>query len=305
MSSTVARVSTPGSLRYLQQIGQFQMLSAQDEFDLARRWRDRQDEAALNKIITSHLRLVARTAANFRGYGMSISELIGEGNVGLTQAAKRFDPDRGFRFSTYAVWWIRAAIHEYILHNWSSVRMGTTSAQKKLFFNLRRIKGRMQAIEEGDLEPEKVAEIARMLGVPEQDVISMNRRLAAQDRSLNAPVGRETQEEWQDFLVDETESHEDTIAYHDELTRRKAWLPGALLTLDDRERYILVEHRMRDDARTLEELAEHYGISRERVRQIETRALRKLRDAMNRAEACSALMRMSSARNCWIAQTDA
>jgi RNA polymerase sigma-32 factor len=235
---------------------------------------------AAHKLVTSHLRLVAKIAMGYRGYGLPVGELISEGNVGMMQAVKRFDPDRGFRLATYAMWWIRAAIQEYILHSWSLVKMGTTAAQKKLFFNLRRLKGQMQAIEDGDLRPEHVAKIATTLGVPEQDVVSMNRRLAAPDHSLNAPVRADSEGEWQDWLVDEGESQETELAEREELTGRKALLGGALNTLNDRERHILIERRLKDNPTTLEELSQQYNISRERVRQIEVRAFEKLQKSM-------------------------
>ena len=247
---------------------------------LAKRWREHADDKAAHKLVTSHLRLVAKIAMGYRGYGLPLSELISEGNVGMMQAVKRFDPDRGFRLATYAMWWIRAAIQEYILHSWSLVKMGTTAAQKKLFFNLRRLKGQMAAIDEGDLQPEQVAKIAHMLDVPEQDVISMNRRLAAPDHSLNAPVRSDSEGEWQDWLVDETESPEVAIAENEELSGRKALLANALKTLNERERHILIERRLKDNPTTLEELSQQYNISRERVRQIEVRAFEKLQKAM-------------------------
>ena len=209
MASAVINVAPEGNLsRYLQEIRKFPMLSPEEELALSNRWRDHEDMEAAHKLVTSHLRLVAKIAMGYRGYGLPVGELISEGNVGMMQAVKRFDPDRGFRLATYAMWWIRAAIQEYILHSWSLVKMGTTAAQKKLFFNLRRLKGQMQAIDDGDLQPEQVAKIARMLDVPEQDVVSMNRRLAAPDHSLNAPVRQDSEGEWQDWLVDETESQE-------------------------------------------------------------------------------------------------
>jgi RNA polymerase sigma-32 factor len=223
---------------------------------------------------------VAKIAMGYRGYGLPVGELISEGNVGMMQAVKRFDPDRGFRLATYAMWWIRAAIQEYILHSWSLVKMGTTAAQKKLFFNLRRLKGQMQAIEDGDLQPEQVAKIARMLDVPEQDVVSMNRRLAAPDNSLNAPVRADSEGEWQDWLVDDGESQESVLADQQEMSGRKALLNGALKTLNERERHILIERRLKDNPTTLEDLSQQYNISRERVRQIEVRAFEKLQKAM-------------------------
>jgi RNA polymerase sigma-32 factor len=256
------------------------MLSAEEELALAHRWRDQEDTEAAHKLVTSHLRLVAKIAMGYRGYGLPIGELISEGNVGMMQAVKRFDPDRGFRLATYAMWWIRAAIQEYILHSWSLVKMGTTAAQKKLFFNLRRLKGQMQAIDDGDLQPEQVAKIAHALDVPEQDVINMNRRLTAPDHSLNAPLRSDSEGEWQDWLVDDSESQETVIGEQEEVSGRKALLGSALKTLNDRERHILIERRLQDNPTTLEDLSQQYNISRERVRQIEVRAFEKLQKAM-------------------------
>ena len=269
-----------GLSRYLTEIRKFPLLSPEDEYMFAKRWKEHEDPEAARRMVTSHLRLVAKIAMGYRGYGLPISEIVSEGNVGLMQAVKRFDPDRGFRLATYAMWWIRAAIQEYILHSWSLVKMGTTAAQKKLFFNLRRLKGQMQAIDDGDLQPEQVAKIARMLDVPEQDVVSMNRRLAAPDHSLNATVRQDSEGEWQDWLVDETESQETTYADREELSGRKALLSSALKTLNERERHILIERRLKDNPTTLEELSQHYGISRERVRQIEVRAFEKVQKAV-------------------------
>ena len=281
MAASVINVAPEGNLsRYLQDIRKFPMLAPEEELNLSRRWRDSEDSEAAHKLVTSHLRLVAKIAMGYRGYGLPLGELISEGNVGMMQAVKRFDPDRGFRLATYAMWWIRAAIQEYILHSWSLVKMGTTAAQKKLFFNLRRLKGQMQAIEDGDLRPEHVGRIAKALDVPEQDVINMNRRLAAPDHSLNAPVRADSEGEWQDWLVDEGESQEQILAQHEELTGRRALLGGALRTLNDRERHILIERRLKENPTTLEELSQQYGISRERVRQIEVRAFEKLQKAM-------------------------
>ncbi len=281
MAASVINIAPEGNLtRYLQEIRKFPMLAPDEELALSRQWRDSEDTAAAHKLVTSHLRLVAKIAMGYRGYGLPLGELISEGNVGMMQAVKRFDPDRGFRLATYAMWWIRAAIQEYILHSWSLVKMGTTAAQKKLFFNLRRLKGQMQAIEEGDLRPEHVGKIAKALDVPEQDVINMNRRLAAPDHSLNAPVRADSEGEWQDWLVDEGESQETVLAQHEEITGRRALLGNALRTLNDRERHILIERRLKDNPTTLEELSQHYGISRERVRQIEVRAFEKLQKAM-------------------------
>jgi RNA polymerase sigma-32 factor len=256
------------------------MLAPEEELALSKAWRDSGDTEAAHKLVTSHLRLVAKIAMGYRGYGLPVGELISEGNVGMMQAVKRFDPDRGFRLATYAMWWIRAAIQEYILHSWSLVKMGTTAAQKKLFFNLRRLKGQMQAIDDGDLQPEQVAKIAKVLAVPEQDVINMNRRLAAPDHSLNAPVRQDSEGEWQDWLVDEGESQETELAEREEMSGRKALLNGALKTLNERERHILIERRLKDEPTTLEDLSQQYGISRERVRQIEVRAFEKLQRSM-------------------------
>jgi RNA polymerase sigma-32 factor len=266
--------------RYVQEIRKFPMLNKDEELQLSHAWRDHGDSEAAHKLVTSHLHLVAKIAMGYRGYGLPVSELISEGNLGMMQAVKRFDPDRGFRLATYAMWWIRAAIQEYILHSWSLVKMGTTAAQKKLFFNLRRLKGQMQAIEEGDLKPEQVTKVADVLGVPEADVVSMNRRLAAPDHSLNAPVRMDSEGEWQDWLVDEGESQETKLAEHEEFSGRKALLASALKTLNDRERHILIEHRLKEVPTTLEELSQHYNISRERVRQIEVRAFDKLQKSM-------------------------
>jgi RNA polymerase sigma-32 factor len=280
MAQAVQQIWTGNLSRYLQEIRKFPMLSSEEEVSLSKRWRDHEELEAAHKLVTSHLRLVAKIAMGYRGYGLPVGELISEGNVGMMQAVKRFDPDRGFRLATYAMWWIRAAIQEYILHSWSLVKMGTTAAQKKLFFNLRRLKGQMQAIDDGDLQPEQVAKIARTLDVPEQDVVSMNRRLAAPDHSLNAPIRQDSEGEWQDWLVDESESQETSIADHEELSGRKALLSTALQTLNERERHILSERRLKDNPATLEDLSLHYGVSRERVRQIEVRALGKLQKAM-------------------------
>ena len=280
--ASVVNVAPEGNLtRYLQEIRKFPMLTPEEELDLSRRWRDSEDSEAAHKLVTSHLRLVAKIAMGYRGYGLPVGELISEGNVGMMQAVKRFDPDRGFRLATYAMWWIRAAIQEYILHSWSLVKIGTTAAQKKLFFNLRRLKGQMQAIDDGDLQPEQVAKIAHVLAVPEQDVVSMNRRLAAPDNSLNAPVRADSEGEWQDWLVDDAESQETVLADNEELTGRRALLTGALKGLNDRERHILIERRLKDNPTTLEDLSQQYNISRERVRQIEVRAFEKLQKSMH------------------------
>ena len=281
MVSAVVNMAPEGNLsRYLQEIRKFPMLAPEEEDRLSRAWRDQGDHKAAHKLVTSHLRLVAKIAMGYRGYGLPVGELISEGNVGMMQAVKRFDPDRGFRLATYAMWWIRAAIQEYILHSWSLVKMGTTASQKKLFFNLRRLKGQMQAIEDGDLQPEQVAKISRVLQVPEQDVVSMNRRLAAPDHSLNAPIRMDGEGEWQDWLIDDGETQEEELADREELSGRKTLLATALKTLNDRERHILIERRLKDNATTLEDLSRHYNISRERVRQIEVRAFEKLQKSM-------------------------
>jgi RNA polymerase sigma-32 factor len=268
---------------YLQDIRKFPMLEQDEEYMLAKTWRERGDVDAAHKLVTSHLRLVAKIAMGYRGYGLPVSELISEGNVGMMQAVKRFDPERGFRLATYAMWWIRASIQEYILHSWSLVKMGTTASQKKLFFNLRKLKGQIKAVEEGDLDPEHVTEIAEKLGVPEQDVVSMNRRLAAPDHSLNAPVRIDGDGEWQDWLEDDGQNQEQLLAESEELHKRRELLTKAMENLNDRERYILTERRLKEDPTTLEELSQEYGISRERVRQIEVRAFEKLQKAIRNA----------------------
>ena len=270
---------------YLREIRTFPMLEADREIELAKRMRDAGDINAAHELVTSHLRLVARIAMGYKGYGLPLAELISQGNVGLMQAVKRFDPDRGFRLSTYAMWWIRASIQEYILHSWSLVKLGTTAAQKKLFFNLRKLKRRLQVFEEGDLSPETVREIARDLDVPEQDVTSMNRRLTGTDHSLNAPLQAGGDGQWQDFLVDESENQEAVLGEREELETRRDLLSGALETLGSRERRILVERRLTEDPKTLEDLSKEYGISRERVRQIEVRAFEKLQKAVLNAQA--------------------
>ncbi len=278
--------------QYLNDVSRFPMLSLEEERALACRWRDQQDVDAVHKLVTSHLRLVAKIAIGYRGYGLPIGELISEGNVGMLQAVKRFDPDRGFRLSTYAMWWIRAAIQQYIMHNWSLVKIGTTTAQKKLFFNLRRLKNQMQALDDGDLRPEQVEVIARRLDIPEQDVISMNRRIAAPDHSLNATIHQEGDGEWQDLLTDEAESQETLVAARQELTGRKALLAGALKLLNQRERHIIVERWLKDAPTTLGALAQHYGISPERIRQIEMQGLGKLRKSMKARQAHAAFASM-------------
>lgn len=281
MATVIAGTASDINLtRYMQEIRRYPMLSQQEEERLAYAWRDQGDQNAAHKLVQSHLRLVAKIALGYRGYGLPVSDLISEGNMGMMQAVRRFDPERGFRLSTYAMWWIRAAIQEYVLHSWSLVKMGTTASQKKLFFNLRRLKGQLQAIDDGDLHPEQVSAIATALGVSEQDVVQMNRRLSSPDNSLNAPIKMDGEGEWQDWLVDETESPENELAEREEFSERKSLLANALKTLSERERYILSQRRLRDDPTTLEDLSQHYRISRERVRQIEVRAFEKLQQSM-------------------------
>lgn len=281
--ASVIDVGPEGNLsRYLQEIRKYPLLTPEEELTLSRKWREKGDVKAAHRLVTSHLRLVAKIAMGYRGYGLPINELISEGNVGMMQAVRRFDPEKGFRLATYAMWWIRAAIQEYILHSWSLVKMGTTAAQKKLFFNLRRLKGQMQAIEDGDLKPEQVNKIATTLGVSEQDVVDMNRRMAAPDHSLNAPLKADQENEWQDRLVDDHVNQEEVYAENEEMSGRKALLATALEALNDRERRIFTERRLKDDPATLEELAHDYSISRERVRQIEVRAFEKVQEAMKK-----------------------
>ena len=268
--------SDSGLSRYLSEIRKFPMLEPNEEFMLAKRWREHEDPEAAHRMVTSHLRLVAKIAMGYRGYGLPLSEIISEGNVGLMQAVKRFDPDRGFRLATYAMWWIRAAIQEYILHSWSLVKIGTTAAQKKLFFNLRKVKGQLKAIEEGDLAPETVKEIANRLDVTEGDVVDMNRRLSSHDHSLNAPLRVDGEGEWQDWLVDDTESQEERLADDQEFGRRQKLLERAMAVLNPRERRILNERRLKEEPATLDDLSKEFGISRERVRQIEVRAFEKI-----------------------------
>ncbi|MGB5948086.1 MAG: RNA polymerase sigma factor RpoH [Parvibaculum sp.] len=285
MSKLMPAPSPEASLsRYLQEIRKFPMLEPQEEYMLAKRWREHEDAEAAHKMVTSHLRLVAKIAMGYRGYGLPIGEVISEGNVGLMQAVKRFDPEKGFRLATYAMWWIRASIQEYILRSWSLVKMGTTAAQKKLFFNLRKVKGQIQAIEDGDLHPDQVTQIADRLGVTEAEVISMNRRLSGPDNSLNAPLRQDSEGgEWQDWLVDETADQETALGERQELSVRQEMLAEAMQTLNEREMHILTERRLKDEPATLEDLSQEYGISRERVRQIEVRAFEKLQKAMRAA----------------------
>jgi RNA polymerase sigma-32 factor len=269
-----------GLSRYLEEIRRFPMLEPQEEYMLAKSWREHGDREAAHRLVTSHLRLVAKIAMGYRGYGLPISEVISEGNVGLMQAVKRFEPEKGFRFATYAMWWIKAAIQEYILRSWSLVKMGTTANQKKLFFNLRKAKSRISALEEGDMRPDQVATIARRLGVGEQDVVDMNRRLGG-DVSLNAPIRNDGDTgEWQDWLVDDRDNQETTLTASEELDNRRQALSDALSVLNDRERRIFQARRLVDEPITLEELADEFGVSRERVRQIEVRAFEKVQKAV-------------------------
>ena len=272
-----------GLSRYLTEIRKFPMLTKDEEFMLAKRWSEHEDPEAAHRLVTSHLRLVAKIAMGYRGYGLPIGEVISEGNVGLMQAVKKFDPDKGFRLATYAMWWIRASIQEYILRSWSLVKMGTTAAQKKLFFNLRKAKSQISAFEEGDLRPEHVSKIATDLGVSEEEVVNMNRRLTG-DASLNSPLRSDSESEWQDWLTDDTQvSQETKLADTEEHSLRMGLLQEAMEELTDREKHILTERRLKDDPVTLEELAGQYGVSRERVRQIEVRAFEKLQKAMRAA----------------------
>lgn len=274
-----------GLNRYLQEIRKFPLLEPEEEYMLAKAWVDHQDAEAAHRLVTSHLRLAAKIAMGYRGYGLPQAEVISEANVGLMQAVKRFDPEKGFRLATYAMWWIRASIQEYILRSWSLVKMGTTSAQKKLFFNLRKAKAKLGALEEGDLRPENVRQIANDLNVTEQEVIEMNRRMSGGDASLNATVGSsegDSTAQWQDWLEDETANQAADYAEADELDTRRSMLTAAMDVLNERERDILTERRLRDDPVTLEALSERYGVSRERIRQIEVRAFEKLQDRMRR-----------------------
>jgi len=281
--SALPSVSSEGGLgRYLQEIRQFPMLQPDEEFMLAKRWKEHGDREAAHKLVTSHLRLVAKIAMGYRGYGLPISEVVSEGNVGLMQAVKRFEPDKGFRLATYAMWWIKASIQEFILRSWSLVKMGTTASQKKLFFNLRKVKGQIQALEEGDLHPDHVKEIARRLGVPEEDVVSMNRRLSG-DASLNAPVRAESEGEWQDWLVDDTDTQEDVLVENEEKRMRLNLLGEAMEKLTDRERRVFEARRMQEEPATLEDLSQEFGVSRERIRQIEVRAFEKVQKAVKNA----------------------
>ncbi len=286
VSTAIALSPEQGLSRYLSEIRKFPLLEKNEEFMLAKRWAEHKDPEAAEKLVTSHLRLVAKIAMGYRGYGLPMGEVISEGNVGLMQAVKKFDPDKGFRLATYAMWWIRAAIQEYILHSWSLVKMGTTAAQKKLFFNLRRLKGEIQALEDGDLRPENLQEISKRLGVTEEEVTSMNRRMSAGgDASLNAPIGGMDggEAEWQDWIADETPGQAEKMAESDEFQARMELLETAMESLNERERHIITERRLKDEPTTLEDLSAEYNVSRERIRQIEVRAFEKLQKAMREA----------------------
>jgi RNA polymerase sigma-32 factor len=285
VSTAIALSPEQGLSRYLSEIRKYPLLEKNQEFMLAKRWAEHKDPDAAEQLVTSHLRLVAKIAMGYRGYGLPMGEVISEGNVGLMQAVKKFDPDKGFRLATYAMWWIRAAIQEYILRSWSLVKLGTTAAQKKLFFNLRRLKGEIQALEDGDLRPENVQEISKRLGVTEEEVTSMNRRMSAGgDASLNAPIGgMEGEAEWQDWIADEGPGQAEKLAETDEFQARMELLETAMESLNERERHIITERRLKDEPTTLEDLSAQYNVSRERIRQIEVRAFEKLQKAMRDA----------------------
>jgi RNA polymerase sigma-32 factor len=280
--TSIALSPEQGLSRYLTEIRKFPMLEKQQEFMLAKSWQQNEDTDAAEQMVTSHLRLVAKIAMGYRGYGLPMAEVISEGNVGLMQAVKKFDPDKGFRLATYAMWWIRAAIQEYILRSWSLVKLGTTAAQKKLFFNLRRIKGEINALDSGDLNPDQVRTIAERLNVSEKEVRSMNGRMSGSDASLNAPMGQEGDMEWQDWLTDEEPGQADNYANRQEFDSRMELLQGAMADLSEREQHILQERRLTDEPKTLEQLSEVYNVSRERIRQIEVRAFEKIQKAMKR-----------------------
>ena len=280
---TMSLLSPDNNLgRYLDQIKKFPMLAAEDEYNLAKDWLDKNNTKSAHKLVTSHLRLVAKIAMGYRGYGLPVADLIAEGNIGMMHAVKKFDPEKGFRLATYAMWWIKAAIQEFVLRSWSQVKIGTTANQKKLFFNLRKIKSKINALEDGDLSPKQVNHIAKTLDVPEDDVISMNRRMLGGDHSLNAQMNRNDGEEteWQDLLTDERENQETLFAKHEEKTIKNKLMVDALNLLKSREKDIIIKRRLTDEPKTLEELSQEYKVSRERVRQIETRAFEKLQEAM-------------------------
>jgi RNA polymerase sigma-32 factor len=282
LPATIPALGPDASLnRYLSEIRKFPLLAPEEEYMLAKRWQEHEDPAAATRLVTSHLRLVAKIAMGYRGYGLPVSELISEGNIGLMQGVKKFEPDRGFRLATYAMWWIKASIQEYILRSWSLVKIGTTAAQKKLFFNLRRMKGKLAAIEDGDMHPDDVKKIATDLGVTETEVISMNRRMAkGGDTSLNAPLREDGEGEWQDWLADDGPTQDVQVAEKQEADIRHSLLGEAMSALNDREKHILTQRRLVEEPQTLEDLSQEYGISRERVRQIEVRAFEKLQKRM-------------------------
>ena len=279
--TSLPAISSEGSLsHYLQQIKKFPMLTEKQEINLANKWRDEGDTSAAHKLVTSHLRLVAKIAMGYRGYGLPVTELISEGNIGLMQAVKKYDPDKGFRLATYAMWWIRAAIQEYVLKSWSLVKIGTTAAQKKLFFNLKKLKNQLSDYSDGNLKPHQVKEIADRLNVSEKEVSEMEGRMSGNDYSLNAVVSAEGEEEWQDWLVDEDADHEIKIAENEEISKRKELLSKAINILNDREKNIIKDRKLSEDPKTLDELSKEYKISRERIRQIEERAFQKLQMEM-------------------------
>ena len=283
LPAVLGNLTPDGNLsRYLEEIKRFPMLSAEEEYTLAKDWQDNENLDAAHQLVTSHLRLVAKIAMGYRGYGLPMGDLIAEGNLGMMRAVKRFEPEKGFRLSTYAMWWIKASIQEYILRSWSLVKIGTTAAQKKLFFNLRRIKGEIKAYEDGDLHPDQVKQIADQLDVPEKEVVQMNRRMAGGDHSLNARIGgaEEDGTEWQDWLIDDSEDQETRFAEAEEYNNRRQLLVEAMQDLNERELAIIQARRLADTPTTLEELSRHYGVSRERIRQIETRAFEKLQMGM-------------------------
>ena len=287
-SMSVSMLSPDNNLgRYLDQIKKFPMLAAEDEYNLAKDWLDKKNTKSAHKLVTSHLRLVAKIAMGYRGYGLPVADLIAEGNIGMMHAVKKFDPEKGFRLATYAMWWIKAAIQEFVLRSWSQVKIGTTASQKKLFFNLRKIKSKINALEDGDLSPKQVSHISKTLDVPENDVISMNRRMLGGDHSLNAQMNRNDGEEteWQDLLTDDRENQETLFANHEEKTIRNKLMIDALNLLKSREKDIIIKRRLSEEPKTLEELSQEYKVSRERIRQIEARAFEKLQEAM-KLKAC-------------------
>lgn len=288
--SNLPTLSPEGSLsQYLQEIRKYPMLEAGEEYMLAKAWTEHDDRKAAHKMVTSHLRLVAKIAMGYRGYGLPVADLISEGNVGMMQAVKRFDPDKGFRLATYAMWWIRAAIQEYILRSWSLVKIGTTAAQKKLFFNLRKMKNQIMGADDGSLKPDQIGEIADRLSVSEDEVMSMEGRMSSQDHSLNAPLRADTEGEWQDWLVDESPDQETLVADNEELDQRRAMLGEAMDNLNERERDIFLSRRLSEPAITLEDLSQKYDVSRERIRQIEVRAFEKVQKVMRDIAASTGL----------------